>query len=633
MPAIFEHVHQTLRQALAVDVLVLRAPGDDGETLISGDVAADIHGAELSRLVSPLGRSTRLLRTDFPDPFAERLGGAGIEHLLVAPLCRDSEAPGMMVLGRQSRLFTDTESDYVDVVAALLGQALAARERLERDRRELQEQRTLSWLLAAAAHETDPQQLSHAFALQLQSLVDEPVVGFGFLDASGTVTFDLPGGETLKVPMSPSNVDDGRDQWVHESIPGDYDGRDFLRAIGVQSFVVTAARVGGSTLGYLVVGSRVAGYRFDEGVLGLLQLVAQLTGPAMQHAREAQAVERERALLQLTLGSLSEGIMLLDNDLNVAYHNDFGSHIARSIPIGADAQGRPEFLLPRDVASQLRTAAETRTAAGGRWKGRIAGEERWLDYQFLPLEHSEYRLVCVVQDATEAVQRETEQERHREELERAGRLAALGGLIGGVAHELNNPLTSIMGLAELLVENMEEGPERDDLLAMQREAERARKIVQDLLFMARPAPVERQPFTVDSLLGHIERVRQNSWLRAGIDVRIEAADREALLYGSEDRMTQVLLNLITNAEEAVSGRESPWIAIRVSADEGGATIEVEDNGEGIEEETTDHIFEPFFTTREGSGTGLGLSVSHGIVQAHEGRIEVDSTPGEGPASG
>ncbi|KAA0239625.1 response regulator [bacterium] len=238
-------------------------------------------------------------------------------------------------------------------------------------------------------------------------------------------------------------------------------------------------------------------------------------------------------------------------------------------------------------------------------------------------------VLVVASDVTAEVQHEEQRERHREEMEKAARLAALGELIGGVAHELNNPLTAILGFAELMEKASPGEDFEEEVEIIRKEALRARDIVRDLLFIARPGQVERGEVQIEAVVGHVERLRRPAWSQLGIEVSIDTAGMGSPIYGNEHQLTQVLLNLVTNAENAVKDNPRPRIAVRARTRGESAIIEVEDNGHGMDAATRDRIFEPFFTTRQGDGTGLGLSLSYSMVAAHDGQIEVQSTPGAG----
>ncbi|MCS7295115.1 MAG: protoglobin domain-containing protein [Chloroflexota bacterium] len=223
-----------------------------------------------------------------------------------------------------------------------------------------------------------------------------------------------------------------------------------------------------------------------------------------------------------------------------------------------------------------------------------------------------------------------EYERRREEqVERASRLATIGQTLTAVAHELNNPLTSVLGFAELLAANPSAQAFREDLDLLRREASRARQVVQDLLLVSRPAEVARQPVRISDVVAHVERLRGPEWRRRRLTVEIDVREPSRPVLGSESQLTQVLLNLVTNAEDALAGRPGGLLSIRAREEGGRLVLDVADNGPGVPEELRERIFEPFFTTKGQRGTGLGLGISRAIVEAYGGTLELVAAGGPG----
>jgi PAS domain S-box-containing protein len=215
----------------------------------------------------------------------------------------------------------------------------------------------------------------------------------------------------------------------------------------------------------------------------------------------------------------------------------------------------------------------------------------------------------------------TDSEGLRDKLIHAEKMAAVGQLVSGVAHEVNNPLTAILGFADLLMENPDlPDTARKDLRVILQEAQRTKQIVQNLLSFARQMPPQRTSVQLNSILRRTVQLRSYDFTSHGIEV-IEHLD-ESLpeVMGDAHQLQQVFLNILNNAHDAVHevGR-APRIEI-ISAKAGDAVeVSFRDNGNGIS--NTDKIFDPFFTTKEvGKGTGLGLSICYGIVKEHGGEI-------------
>lgn len=224
-------------------------------------------------------------------------------------------------------------------------------------------------------------------------------------------------------------------------------------------------------------------------------------------------------------------------------------------------------------------------------------------------------VVVVMTDITDAVLLQAK-------LAHSERMATIGRLVSGVAHEVNNPLAAILGFTDLLLENPEV-PEsaRDDLQIILQETQRTKDIVQDLLSFARQRPVQREPVQVNTVLRQTIKLRSYDFASHGVEVAEEFDESLAPALGDAQQLQQVFLNILNNAYDAVqeTGRRGR-IAIRTERGGNSVQVVVTDNGTGIAD--PQHIFDPFYTTKQpGKGTGLGLSICYGIVRAHGGEIQ------------
>ncbi len=244
------------------------------------------------------------------------------------------------------------------------------------------------------------------------------------------------------------------------------------------------------------------------------------------------------------------------------------------------------------------------------------------------------RLVGLVsiRDITSQKQAESEKRELEQQLQLTGRLAAVGELAAGVAHELNNPLAAVQAFAQLLAgkEDLEETV-RKDIDTIYREAQRATRITSNLLSFARRHKAERTLLNINEVLEnsielHAYRMRVNN-IELELDLDRSLPKTMADYY----QMQQVFVNIVTNAEQAMSSSHGSGKLVVTSRQvDGKLQIEFADNGPGIPEESLDRIFDPFYTTKDvGKGTGLGLSICYGIVQEHGGMLSVRSHPGYG----
>jgi signal transduction histidine kinase len=228
--------------------------------------------------------------------------------------------------------------------------------------------------------------------------------------------------------------------------------------------------------------------------------------------------------------------------------------------------------------------------------------------------------------------------RARESLLRADRLATLGRLASGIAHEVGNPLGAITGYVELARRRLRgaPNPEVDDFLArIGAEASRIDAIVRDLLDFARPAPPLLGAVDLAAAVDAAVRLARVQARFREVEVKVDLAAAPGPVLADERRLAQVFLNLFLNAGDAMAGRGRVTVTTRPLSGAGGAPrleVSVVDTGPGIAPEHLGRIFEPFFTTKEpGQGTGLGLAVCHGIVASFGGAIAAESPPAGGAA--
>jgi len=225
----------------------------------------------------------------------------------------------------------------------------------------------------------------------------------------------------------------------------------------------------------------------------------------------------------------------------------------------------------------------------------------------------------------------TSEREMRLRLMESDRLAAVGELVAGVAHEVNNPLSSISAFAQLMLRDEALTPtQRDSLEVIKSETMRASHVVKDLLAFARRNEPQREPTDLNAVVARTLRLRGYEFSSNGIEVEQALAPDLPAVLGDARQIQQVVLNLITNATQAMAPLGGGTLTVATHANDVSVLLDVRDTGAGIPENARAHIFEPFFTTKkEGEGTGLGLSVSYGIVQAHGGELRVESTPGVG----
>jgi signal transduction histidine kinase/ActR/RegA family two-component response regulator len=307
-------------------------------------------------------------------------------------------------------------------------------------------------------------------------------------------------------------------------------------------------------------------------------------------------------------------------------------------------EGEPERLRKLERFEDFVTALAERFAdaekTDARWRERFErGEAAWDELELTqPRRKNLERVARPVLDGkgrrlgwVEIYHDVTSQRMMESRLFQSQRVAALGQLLSGIAHEINNPLTSIVGYAQLLLRRPG-GPNRDaDARRILEEAERASRIAQNLLLFAREAKLERTLVNLNEIAERTVALRTYEQRLENIRLECSFDPHLPLILADAAQLLQVLLNLVVNAEQAIllgSDRGRIWLTTRHVSDR--VALEVADDGPGVSPEIAGRIFDPFFTTKPpGVGTGLGLSILYGIVQQHGGEVTVEDRPGGG----
>ncbi|NVM57528.1 MAG: PAS domain-containing sensor histidine kinase, partial [Desulfobacterales bacterium] len=228
----------------------------------------------------------------------------------------------------------------------------------------------------------------------------------------------------------------------------------------------------------------------------------------------------------------------------------------------------------------------------------------------------------------------TEQKKLENQLINTEKLASLGTLAAGVAHELNNPLNVILGFTDLLLEKLDkDSRDYQDLRTIERQGLYCKEVVENLLSFARQEEGVSEYCDINEDINDIINVVRHSLEMNDIELRLDLASGLPKVKGDSRQMQQVFLNLINNAVAAMKGGGILKIKTSLDAGQGKVCVTVRDDGDGIKQEHMENIFDPFFTTKgEGEGTGLGLFVSHGIVMKYGGIITCESSTEDTPQS-
>lgn len=259
----------------------------------------------------------------------------------------------------------------------------------------------------------------------------------------------------------------------------------------------------------------------------------------------------------------------------------------------------------------------------------------------LRLENSRKAMIHIMSDLRETTEevrhREQELREKQEQLVQAGKLATLGELTTGIAHELNNPLNNIGLFVGNVIDLIELGsadtnPEilLHELAGAMQQVFKATEIISHLRTFGRAAPVSYEHVAISQVIASSISLIQEQLRQRQIEIQTYLPVEEIILIGNAIQLEQVFLNLLTNARDALVDRPEKRITITCSVDADSIEIRVHDSGPGIPAEIEQRIFDPFFTTKEvGAGTGLGLSITYSIIQEHQGTITVENHAGEG----
>jgi two-component system NtrC family sensor kinase len=389
-------------------------------------------------------------------------------------------------------------------------------------------------------------------------------------------------------------------------------------------------------IGVVAAGRRPRGEPLNSEDMTLLAAVAAQAATALQNARlyhqlsgKADEIERLRQFSDSVIESLTDGILVVDmHDRVLRWNRRMEAMLAID---RRDAVGqRFELLFSPSFVEML--LASRRGAPGGTTLFRVPLESRrpershlLLNVAICPFQTDEAvqaGWIIVLEDITERANLE-------EQLQLSEKMAAIGLLAAGVAHEVNTPLTGISSFTQMLLEHADPADPRTNLLEkIEQQTFRAAKIVSSLLNLARPSGGETGPVDVNSALNDVLALLEHQFKVSKIQVRKQFAAGPVQVSGVEYKLQQVFLNLFLNARDAMP--KGGWLSVSSTVQGREVVVEVADTGVGIPAEHLSRIYDPFFTTKaEGRGIGLGLSVTYGIVQEHGGTLTCDSDLNKG----
>lgn len=367
----------------------------------------------------------------------------------------------------------------------------------------------------------------------------------------------------------------------------------------------------------------------DTVITGVFLLLAGLTGVIfmfmIQGYRSTRTtLSRIRVFSETLVENMPVGLVALDSNHIIVSSNQVAKTILPEIRNGNG--GLPVSALPEELTRELlRLGNDTDII-----ESEI--ECRTTEGQPLPLEISAAVLrdhddelsgyICLFKDMTE-------EKALKKEVERSQRLASIGKLAAGVAHEVRNPLSSIKGFATYFKERYKTIPEDQEISdIMIKEVDRLNRVVGQLLEFARPVAVSLQPIEIEPFINNSIKLVELTANKHGVDINTAISTSVTQFPFDPDKISQVLLNLYLNAIDAMEHGGELNVSVTGPGLNRRLNIQVCDTGTGIDKNDLAHIFDPYFTTKS-SGTGLGLAISHNIIEAHNGEISIESIPGKG----
>lgn len=365
---------------------------------------------------------------------------------------------------------------------------------------------------------------------------------------------------------------------------------------------------------------------FRENAGDEIQDLAETFGiMAMTLKKQITALGQQEQLMRTILDATPDLVGLFDAQhrclaVNKAFANFLGLSEA-----GIIGRTEADFLPPDEAEERLarnRTILESGKSEQAEVRVRTARGEQWFHEVNVPVRDAAGTVVGVLKTARNV----TEVRSIEEKLLQSQKMESLGKLAGGVAHEINTPLGIILGYAQLLQDDVPEGGQvREDLRIIERQAKVCRKIVADLLGFSRQHESSMGEMDVNESVRDVVSLVRHTFGLSKVAIELDLDETLPTVTGDREKMGQVWMNLLNNARDAMPGGGAIRISSRRREPEGGLMVSVADNGTGIEPQHLGKVFDPFFSTKGvGEGTGLGLSVSFGIVQNHGGTIEAES---------
>jgi two-component system NtrC family sensor kinase len=562
-----------------------------------------------------------------------------VQSEITAPLIYHERTVGVMqVLSYKTNAYDAHDLDLIMLIARQAAVAIENARLFDAQRNEQRQTEAAAEIARIALRKVTVAEASHSILDILNEVVPSSGKAIGIVTPDGNTLLCIAGTGTcqlmqgISAPVTRSAV---RTAWAREEPTFIENLRE--RAYNVDSVpeepAITIPLIASNRrLGVLVVTTETPQLQTGPYVDALLRLGAAvaLAVDVLLLSEEEHRIHARERILAAALATMDQPVLILGVDAKVQYANraavrEYGYEPNEIAGLSVD-----DFVVASAQLSRPPTippvAQDTALWIGEHVHRRKDGTEFPAAVTLSHIRDGSESIIGLVI----GVRNLTEERKVADHLGRTEKLAAIGELVAGVAHELNNPLTGISTFAQLLLEDQLQGEQFESVSLIKREADRAIGVIRDLLLFARKADGRDVPIDINTIVKHTVRLRALASRSSGIEVHMRLDESNPQVRGDEQKLQQVLLNLLVNAESAMDGSEMRHLSLMTRCKHETVQIVVSDTGHGMHPSVSQRVFEPFFTTKPpGEGTGLGLSVSYGIIKAHGGTISVESTPDSG----
>ena len=560
-----------------------------------------------------------------------------VQSEITAPLIHHGRTAGVMqVLSYKTNAYDSHDLDLIMLIARQAAVAIENARLFDAQRYEQKQTEAAAQIARLALRKVTVAEASHSILQILDEVVPSSGKAIGLISLDGfTLTCVAASGtcEPMEGIVGPVQRSAVRVAWAKEEPTFVENLRERAHnpdRVPAEPAITIPLIASDRRMGVLVVTSETPQLQTGPHVDALLRLapgVALAIDVLLLSEDEQRTHARERTLAA-ALATMDQPVLILGIDAKVQYANtaairEYGYGTSEMVGLSVD-----DFVV---ASAQIPTTIPAIPQDKTLWMGEHTHRRK--DGTEFPASVT----LSHIRDAGDdiiglviGIRNLTEERKVADHLGRTEKLAAIGELVAGVAHELNNPLTGISTFAQLLLEDRLEGEQLESVSLIKREADRAIGVIRDLLLFARKTDPRDVSVDINTIVQHTVRLRALASRSSGIEVHMQLDESNPRVRGDEQKLQQVLLNLLVNAESALRDAKVRHLSVNTRNRDGKIVIVVSDTGHGMTPSVSQRIFEPFFTTKPpGEGTGLGLSVSYGIVQAHGGTISVDSTPDVG----